>query len=419
MKISVLLPTRNRLALLSEAIESVLRLEDEDWEVIVSDNDSSEDVKGYVASLDNPRIVYVKTDGPISVTDNWNNALENSSGDYVVMLGDDDALLSSYFARTRKLIADFDHPQVIYHNALCYAHPGVIPGEPDGFLRSEGYARFLRGVTRPYLVPADQTRLLMRRTMDFRLSYGLNMQFVTVSREIIDELSDGASFYRSPFPDYYAMNHLFARARTIVAEPHPLVVIGVSPRSYGFFHNNKRETEGKSFLQGDQNAGEPEADRSSLLPGTYINDGWLRSMEDLYRQLGSPPDLQPSYRRYRLLQTLNVYGDHYLHDAANASDLAEIRKHMRPSQRRLYDSVFALLGAIARHSPASAQPYVKGVVSIVARQFPWWDPVHDARHYRDMGEVTELVSSEEPPARWEAQRGSRLRAKILGRLLPR
>ena len=42
-------------------------------------------------------------------------------------------------------------------------------------------------------------------------------------------------FFRSPFPDYYAMNHLFLRARSIVVDPHPTVVIGVSPRSYGFF----------------------------------------------------------------------------------------------------------------------------------------------------------------------------------------
>ena len=86
----------------------------------------------YVESLHDTRVVYVRTTRPLAVTDNGNNALEHSSGDYVIMLGDDDALLSTYFSRTRRLIAEFDQPQVIYHNALVYAYPGVVPDEPDG-----------------------------------------------------------------------------------------------------------------------------------------------------------------------------------------------------------------------------------------------------------------------------------------------
>src|SRR5687768_11034765 len=85
MKFSVLLPTRNRLELLRYAIESVRRQFYQDWEIVVSDNDSIEDVRGYVASLGDGRIRYVRTPRFIPVTDNWSNALAHSSGDYVVM----------------------------------------------------------------------------------------------------------------------------------------------------------------------------------------------------------------------------------------------------------------------------------------------------------------------------------------------
>ena len=114
MKISILLPTRDRLELLRHAIASVTRLEDHDYEIVISDNCSSGDVAGYVESLDGDRIRYVRTPRLFSITENWNNALAHSTGDYVLMLGDDDALLASYFTRTRKLIADFDGPQVIH-----------------------------------------------------------------------------------------------------------------------------------------------------------------------------------------------------------------------------------------------------------------------------------------------------------------
>ena len=80
MKFSVLLPTRNRLEYLRYAIETVLRQDYQNWEVIVSDNCSEDDIAGYVASLNDPRICYVRTDTFVPVTDNWNNALRLSTG---------------------------------------------------------------------------------------------------------------------------------------------------------------------------------------------------------------------------------------------------------------------------------------------------------------------------------------------------
>ena len=59
--VSVLLPTRNRLEFLRYAIETVRRQDDGDWEIVVSDNDSEEDIAGHVAALGDDRIRYVRT----------------------------------------------------------------------------------------------------------------------------------------------------------------------------------------------------------------------------------------------------------------------------------------------------------------------------------------------------------------------
>ncbi|HEY2141463.1 MAG TPA: glycosyltransferase family A protein [Solirubrobacteraceae bacterium] len=417
MKISVLLPTRDRLALLRYAVESVLRLHDENCELVISDNDSSEDIAGYAASLENPNVVYVRTPQLLPVTENWNNALEHASGDYMIMLGDDDALMDSYFSATRQLIADFHQPEVIYHSALCYAYPGVIPEHPQGYLRSEGYARFLHGAAQPYRLAAAHAHSLVRGAMDFRLRYGFNMQFATFSRGIVEELAGEGPFFRSPFPDYYAMNHLFMRARSIVVEPRPLVVIGVSPRSYGFFHNNQRESEGRSFLEGDRAPATTAVAQTDLLPGTNINDGWLRAMEELHRQLGSPADLTVGGRRYRRLQILHVYHGHHLSGAIPRSAMDELARGLSASERLLYGLVFTSLGLLARLLPARARRYLDVAVAMSPRQFPWWDPVQDPSHYGNIIEVVERVEDRDPRD-WQAQRGSRLRAGILRRLLP-
>jgi glycosyltransferase involved in cell wall biosynthesis len=418
MKISILLPTRDRLELLRHAVASVRRLNDPDWEIIISDNCSHGDVEGYVASLSDERVRYLRTLSVLSVTDNWNNALDHSTGEYIIMLGDDDALLSNYFTRTRQIVADFDSPQVIYHNALSYTYPDVIPAEPKGMLRSEGYARFLSGAQCPFALPSAQARRLAHRTAQFRLTYGVNVQFVTVSRSAIEALSGDGGFFRSPFPDVYAVNNLFANADSIVVEPHPLVVMGVSRHSFGFFWINNREDEGKAFLQGADETDIAGQAQARLLPGTNMNDGWLRSVEELYRQLDYPADLKPSYRRYRKLQILHVYNGHHLRGTVGPRDLTEIRWLIGRHERLLYDALFAILSTLRRLLPASARPRIAGVATMIARQLPWWDPVHDTRHYANISEVVALVTGEGDPAHWAVQRGSQLRGKLLRWFFP-
>ena len=51
MLFSVLLPTHDRLEYLRYAVESVRRQDEDDWELIVSDNDSTDDIAGFVEGL--------------------------------------------------------------------------------------------------------------------------------------------------------------------------------------------------------------------------------------------------------------------------------------------------------------------------------------------------------------------------------
>jgi glycosyltransferase involved in cell wall biosynthesis len=419
VKISVLLPTRDRLELLPHAVASVRRQRDEEWEIVISDNCSTGDVEGYVSSLNDERVRYVRTPRLLSITENWNNALLHSTGEYMIMLGDDDALLSDYFTRTKRLIADFENPDVIYHSALSYAYPGVIPAEPNGFLRGEGYARFLRDApARPFRLPREQASRFARAAANFRLAYGFNMQFVTISAGAVTELSGAGNFFRSPFPDYYAMNHLFARARSIVVEPHPLVVIGVSPRSYGFFYNNNREGEGRAFLEGGERPERPAPGHAPLLPGTNINNGWLRAVEDLHRRLGGPADLEPNYGRYRRLQILHIYSGRHLRGGVSERQLIELKVHLSGRERLLYGSLFGALTTVQRALPARVRPQVPRVATLLARQFPWWTPVRDPGRYNDISEVVERVNGNCDPAHWAAQGGSRLGNEILQRIFP-
>lgn len=301
MKFSILLPTRNRLDLLKLAVESV-RLQDySDWEIVISDNASTEDVCAYIASLGDPRIRCYRTERLLPVTENWNAALERSTGDYLIMLGDDDGLMCGCLSMAKKLIEEWGHPDAIYTEACQYAYPGIIPGHAEGFIQF-GYNAFLQGRLRPFRLPRETALNMVYASTSFRIRYGYNMQHFIFSRQLVEKLRPKGPFFQSPYPDYYAANAIFIAAASIVANPTPLVMIGISPKSFGFYYYNDRESDGVAFLQNLASDALRERLRDTLVPGSNMNDSWLYAMETLVQNFRDEVPLRVDYERYRLLQ---------------------------------------------------------------------------------------------------------------------
>lgn len=353
MLVSVLLPTYNRLDYLRFAVESVRRQDDPDWELIVSDNASEEDIAGFVGELDDPRVRYVRTERFVPVTANWNHALSHSQGDYVVMLGDDDALLPGYISALRATVRRCEHPQAVYTGAYLFAYPGVLPDAPEGYLRLSLTAPFFADRDASFLLEAARARELARASAAFYNRYDFNMQYVAVARETVTELGAGGDFFRSPFPDYYAMNLIFASAERIAVDPHPRVVVGITPRSHGFLYYNHREADALAMLSSDRV--EPEILRELepvILPGTNMNTSWLVAMQTLYRRLGSPPEMRPDYVRYRRLQLLFCEQARHVHRMITRDQLAEVEATLPPAGRLLLRALGPPAGWVLRRIPA-------------------------------------------------------------------
>lgn len=302
MRFSVLIPTRNRLEYLGYAVETVRRQAFEDWELIIVDNASDEDVSGYVRGFGDRRIVYSRSDEFISVTDNWNRAVELATGDYLIMLGDDDGLLPDSLRMLHDLAERFEEPDAIYLNTLLFAFPGAVPDFPDGYLAPYGYALFLRGVEEPYRLERAERLRCVRDALDFKVRYGFNMQFVAVSRRLVERMEKEGPFYRSAFPDYFAMNAIFLRANDIVVTPEPAVVIGISPKSYGHYYAKGEQSRGDEFLKSFPGSGPDRELEETLLPGDSINNGWLHAMILLERAYGPEFDFEVNKDRYRTVQ---------------------------------------------------------------------------------------------------------------------
>lgn len=344
MKFSVLLPTRNRLELLGYAVESVRRQDYDDWEIILSDNFSDQDIRGYVQSLGDPRVRYYRTDRSIHVTDNWNNAMEKATGDYVVTLGDDDCLMKGYFRRIASLVSEFSEPDGIYTNALLFAYPGVMPDSPGGFLQSYGYAPFFTGRNHPFLLDRAEARDLVRESLNFRMRFTYNMQHSAIRMAFIRSLLSKGPFFQSPYPDFYATNVMFLKAAKMLICPAPLVTIGISPKSFGYYYFNKKESQGVDFLNNLPDTETLARLESVLLPGQSDKTSWLIAMERIRDNYQGDLPCAVNHRRYRLLQVLYVFGRYAQYRRSPENGQKEVIEDYGKLWKRLKASEKILIG---------------------------------------------------------------------------
>lgn len=90
--VSLIIPSRDRAHTLRYAIRSAIADPSRDYEVLVSDNASIDDTQAVVSSFDDSRLRYINPGRRLPMADHWEFAVQNSRGDYVVIIGDDDAV---------------------------------------------------------------------------------------------------------------------------------------------------------------------------------------------------------------------------------------------------------------------------------------------------------------------------------------
>ena len=379
MKFSILIPTRNRPELLRLAVESV-RLQDyADWELIVSDNASGADIAHQMQVFGDSRIRTRRHDRLIPVTDNWNAALEMATGDYFVMLGDDDALIPGCLGRLNEVIKSWN-PEAIYAQANQYAYPGVIPGHAEAFVQT-GYNAFLIGALEPFLLDPDMAVDMVRAAMEFRILYGFNMQHFVVSRRLVERLKPKGSFFQSPYPDYYAANAVLLTARPLLATPDPVALIGISPKSFGFYYFNDRESDGVDFLQNVVDADIVERLRSEVMPGSNMNDSWLCAMETIARNFPEIQRLRVRYHRYRRLQFNELL------KTKGRRGFAEIFRYVGGWEVPFYAAIFVAFAAVRILPARLRSDLLENLVHALFSPAPRFDPKRVTVPYRDILEA--------------------------------
>jgi glycosyltransferase involved in cell wall biosynthesis len=110
--VSVGIPTFNRAGLLRQAIQSILQQTFQDFEIIVSDDCSTDDTEVVVASYHDPRIRYQRTATNLQPPRNWNACVRLAQSEFFALLPDDDVYCPQFLETM--IAALRDHPDVAF-----------------------------------------------------------------------------------------------------------------------------------------------------------------------------------------------------------------------------------------------------------------------------------------------------------------
>jgi glycosyltransferase involved in cell wall biosynthesis len=233
MLISIVIPTRERAETLRFALASCLRIRDDNIEIVVSDNASLDNTAEVVAAANDARVRYVRTPQRCSMRENFEFAVDHTRGDYVFVMGDDDALIPNQFPYMRALLEKYE-PDSLTGTSVKYAWPGAWPG--DSAPRATGVVKLVYRLAygKSELVSGQQLRAELERKGAAIKWDAPRMYGGVLSRRVIEKLKAKAGqLFMGSAPDFYIT---FAAPSVIerhLKVRHPFFIGAASPKSNG------------------------------------------------------------------------------------------------------------------------------------------------------------------------------------------
>jgi glycosyltransferase involved in cell wall biosynthesis len=165
--VSVCIPTYNTARYLSQAIESVLSQDYEDYELVICDNASTDDTPEVCARYQHSRVRYLRFEVNLNQPGSFNRCLDQARGEYITLLHADDCLLPGFMADRVKRLSDYPEAGFVFGAARIIDAVGAMVSlsapwpEDKLFARQELLASLLCGC-----VVKPPTVMLRRSAVD-------------------------------------------------------------------------------------------------------------------------------------------------------------------------------------------------------------------------------------------------------------
>jgi glycosyltransferase involved in cell wall biosynthesis len=106
MKISVVIPTKNRAEILKRSLGCAVSQTYPVDEIIVADNNSKDNTKEVIESFNDKRIKHLYTNKDINITKNWLRGINATKNDWIKIIYDDDWVEDTFVEKTVPLISE-------------------------------------------------------------------------------------------------------------------------------------------------------------------------------------------------------------------------------------------------------------------------------------------------------------------------
>jgi len=133
-RFSVVIPTRERPNTLRSALATCLNQEFDDYEILVCDNGTSAATRRVVDEIGSARLRYVRAPRALAMSDNWELAVSEARGEFILVLGDDDGLMP-YALRELDALLTRLGTSIVRWSAAFYTWPDVALAGDGDYLR--------------------------------------------------------------------------------------------------------------------------------------------------------------------------------------------------------------------------------------------------------------------------------------------
>jgi hypothetical protein len=256
--ISLVVPTRNRADTLEVCLRAMRHHKARNIEIVVQDNSTNPDTRDLVEEMQkqDARIRYSRAPYPTSQRHNFELGLAAARGEYMAIIGDDDAFAIGVvdWLAERLKARDVD---AVRWNLLHYVWPSLsVDGE--GFM--DLYPSQCAGGSR-----VEQAGPLAEKVIKLDLLGSWQNILVyhgMISRRVYDRMKavTGGVFFHYPLPDVYAHNILPFMCENYLQIDDVGTIYGVSGHSAGASWTRGRTTNAAAAREGDRWMAESMAD---------------------------------------------------------------------------------------------------------------------------------------------------------------
>ena len=226
-KLSIIIPTKNRQVYALKCVKTLLSFPSNDFEIVIQDNSDDDSLKHSLGDLiDGVKLKYSYVPGCLSFCANFEKGVENSSGDYLITIGDDDCVFPDIVDLTN-VIREKNICAAVFDTHTTYIWPNAVSKKGGRLV-----VRNQRNVVKKISTAPALTDMMRAGNYDYQQYSFPKIYHGIIKRESFDKVKAATGHYFGGLtPDIYSAVALSFYIDEILYVSTPFTLPGTCAKS--------------------------------------------------------------------------------------------------------------------------------------------------------------------------------------------